>query len=187
MPRQEAIRYTAAVMESSTQEVLTDAPSFGFYQWCSYVGTCGLTLYLVPGVRFGTAELYDVVSRFSEIEDSVVVGQRVRRCQQNGESDIEDERVVMFIKMKSPSDALDDSLRSRIAEEIRRTLSTRHVPEEMWQVKDIPCTMNGKKIEKVVKALVAGEKVAMRGSIANPECLDEYVKFSTPGKLKARL
>ncbi|CAH0027254.1 unnamed protein product [Clonostachys rhizophaga] len=138
-------------------------------------------------VRFGTAELYDVVSRFPEIEDSVVVSQRVRRCQQNGESDIEDERVVMFIKMKSPGDALDDSLRSRIAEEIRRTLSARHVPEEMWQVKDIPCTMNGKKIEKVVKALVAGEKVTMRGSIANPECLEEYVKFSTPGKLMARL
>ncbi|CAG9953032.1 unnamed protein product, partial [Clonostachys rosea f. rosea IK726] len=138
-------------------------------------------------VRFGTAELYDVVSRFPEIEDSVVVGQRVHRRQQNSEGDIEDERVVMFIKMKSSSAVLDTSLRSRISEAIRKTLSARHVPEEIWQVKDIPCTMNGKKIEKVVKAIVAGEKVTSRDSIANPECLDEYVKFSTPGKLMARL
>ncbi|CAG9990782.1 unnamed protein product [Clonostachys byssicola] len=138
-------------------------------------------------VRFGTAELYDVVSRFREIEDSIVVGQRVRRCQQNGESDIEDERVVMFIKMKSPGAALDTSLQSRVSEAIRKTLSARHVPEEIWQVKDIPCTVNGKKIEKVVRAIISGEKVTSRDSIANPECLDEYVKFSMPGKLLARL
>lgn len=117
----------------------------------------------------------------------MVVGQRVHRRQQNSEGDIEDERVVMFIKMKSSSAVLDTSLRSRISEAIRKTLSARHVPEEIWQVKDIPCTMNGKKIEKVVKAIVAGEKVTSRDSIANPECLDEYVKFSTPGKLMARL
>ncbi|VUC29692.1 unnamed protein product [Clonostachys rosea] len=139
------------------------------------------------GVRFGTAELYDVVSRFPEIEDSVVVGQRVHRYQKNGEGEIEDERVVMFIKMKRPGAALDASLRSRIVEEIRKTLSARHVPEKIWQVKDIPCTMNGKKIEKVVKAIIAGETVTMRGSVANPECLDEYIKFRAPKKERAHL
>ncbi|ETS84376.1 hypothetical protein PFICI_02401 [Pestalotiopsis fici W106-1] len=130
------------------------------------------------GIRFGTAELYDVISRFPEIEDSVAVGQRVKV-----ESDREEERVVMFIKMRSPSAILDASLRSRITQGIRQTLSARHVPEEIWQVKDIPYSMNGKKMEKVVKGIICGEKITW-GSIANPECLNEFAKF-VPHKTNA--
>ncbi len=46
------------------------------------------------GVRIGTAEIYRVVENMEEIEDSVVVGQQFEG----------DERVVLFVKMKSGFD-----------------------------------------------------------------------------------
>lgn len=120
------------------------------------------------GVRFGTAELYDVVSRFPEVEDALAVGQR--RPIDN------DEQVLVFIKMKAGG-KLDEDLRSKICGSIKASLSPRHVPAFVRQVQDIPYTLNGKKVEHVVKSIVSGEKARTGSSIANPACLHEYERF----------
>ena len=120
------------------------------------------------GIRFGTADLYDVVGKFEEVEDCVAVGQR--------RPDDQDEQVLIFLKLRD-SGLLQESLRSRISNAIREMLSPRHVPAHVIQVKDIPYTMNGKKIEKAVKSVVCGQELKMSGSIINPDCLKEYEQF----------
>lgn len=121
------------------------------------------------GVRFGSAELYNVMeSKFSEeVADSVVVAQRLPRG--------DDERVLMFVKMK-PGVAFDADLSARIKTAIRSGLSARHVPAVVVPVGDIPYTVNGKKIEVAVKRVLHGEYVAgsQGGALANPEALDLF-------------
>ena len=57
---------------------------------------------------------------------------------------------------------------------IKKLCSPRHVPSGIYEVKDIPYTSNGKKIEMVVKQIINGEAVNNIESIANPESLNCY-------------
>ncbi len=44
------------------------------------------------GVRFGSADIYNIVENFEEVADSLCVGQR-------NPNSLEEERVVLFIKV----------------------------------------------------------------------------------------
>jgi acetoacetyl-CoA synthetase len=130
----------------------------------------GVTMYgrsdatLNPGgVRIGTAEIYSIVENMDEIDDSVIVGQ-----QWHG-----DERVVLFIKLKSGIN-LDENLIKKISTNIRSGCSPRHVPAIIKTVNDIPYTLNGKKVEVAVKKIIHGEEVQNRDALRNPECLEEF-------------
>lgn len=83
------------------------------------------------GVRFGSAEIYNVLlARFSEeVADSVCVGQ-----QREGDAD---ERVLLFIKMESGKEITPD-LVGRIKKGIREDLSARHVPALIVECPDVP-------------------------------------------------
>ena len=50
----------------------------------------------------------------------------------------------------------------------------RHVPALMFQVADIPRTMNGKKVESAVTNMVNGRSVTNRDALENPGSLDIY-------------
>lgn len=116
------------------------------------------------GVRIGTADLYNLLSGFREIEDSIIISQPWK----------DDVRIILFVKMKTNA-RLDDSLKKNIQLKIKKELSPRHVPEIVIAVKDIPYTHNGKKIELAVKKTVLGSPVKNTGAMANPESL-EYFK-----------
>ena len=91
------------------------------------------------GVRFGSAEIYNILSRFfaSEVEDAVCVGRR-------RETD-RDETVCLFVHM-SPGSKFDDGLRERIKGAIKKELSPRHVPGIIEECGGgVPKTVNGKK------------------------------------------
>jgi len=82
------------------------------------------------GVRFGSAEIYNVLlARFTEIVDSVCVGQ-----QREGDTD---ERVLLFVKMEEGK-KLSEELVGRIKRGIREDLSARHVPAVIAECPDIP-------------------------------------------------
>jgi len=130
----------------------------------------GVTIYgrsdatLNPGgVRIGTSEIYQTIEQHDRIEDSVAVGQNL--C--------EDERILLFIKLKD-SNNLTDSFINEIKTLIKNNCSPRHVPAFIIKVKDIPYTINGKKIEIAVKRIINNEEVTNIESISNPECLKEY-------------
>ncbi|WP_411823930.1 acetoacetate--CoA ligase [Leptospira sp. 'Mane'] len=116
------------------------------------------------GVRIGTADIYSVVETFAEVQDSVIIGQEYK----------EDVRIVLFLKMKEAG-KLEDGLKSRLKDAIRSQTSPRHVPALILEVKDIPYTVNGKKVEIAVRQTVQGEIVKNTSALANPESL-EYFK-----------
>ena len=76
---------------------------------------------------------------------------------------------------------LDDALRARLNGAIRTALSPRFVPNEIFQVAEIPRTLSGKKQELPIKKLMLGqpvEKVLNRDAMANPACLDWYIALA---------
>lgn len=80
---------------------------------------------------------------------------------------------------------LSSDLRQRICSATRQALSPRHVPAEVLQVRDIPYTINGKRIENLVRDIVCGRSPKVRGTAAIPECLEKYAQFVNLGILKA--
>ncbi|KAJ3058141.1 hypothetical protein HK102_010662, partial [Quaeritorhiza haematococci] len=112
---------------------------------------------------FGSADLYNIVDRFKEVADSLVVGQKI---------DV-DERVILFIKL-ADGQTWTEELVKRIKTEIRSELSPRHVPAVVLPIADIPYTLTGKKVEVAVKRIISGETVVPSSSIANPESLKLY-------------
>jgi acetoacetyl-CoA synthetase len=64
---------------------------------------------------------------------------------------------------------------------IKTALSPRFVPNEIFQVAEIPRTLTGKKQELPVKKLLLGqplEKVVNKDAMANPASLDWFVQFA---------
>ncbi|KAF9190479.1 hypothetical protein BGZ51_006896 [Haplosporangium sp. Z 767] len=120
------------------------------------------------GVRFGSAEIYNIVDTYPEVEDSLCVGQTLK--------DGTDERVVLFLKVANPDKAapLDQDLVARIKTHIRNQLSPRHVPAFVLRTHDIPYTINGKKVEIAVKKIISGQTIVPSGTLVNPESLEFY-------------
>jgi acetoacetyl-CoA synthetase len=121
------------------------------------------------GVRIGTAEIYRAIEAIPGIVDSIVVGRPVA-------GDIE---VVLCVRLADDVE-LDEALRNRIRDRIRAETTPRHVPAHVFEVRDIPYTISGKKVEKAVRQVIAGEPVKNRDALANPEALDEYADLPFP-------
>jgi len=115
------------------------------------------------GVRIGTAEIYRIVEGITEIADSVVVGQTLN----------DDERIILFVKLNDDCE-LNDQLKQKISDSIRKGCSPRHVPHTILPVHDIPYTINGKKVEIAIKRILNGLAVTNRDALANPGSLDEF-------------
>ncbi|KIW19384.1 acetoacetate-CoA ligase [Exophiala spinifera] len=126
------------------------------------------------GVRFGSAEIYGVLEKIPELQDFICVGQKLP-------PNFSDERVLLFLKLY-PGKHLDEALRLHIKKAIASSLSARHVPEQIHQVQDIPYTVNGKRIENLVRDIVAGKSVGPAATAINPECLVEYKRYILPSR-----
>jgi len=118
------------------------------------------------GVRIGTAEIYRAIEPLPEIVDAIAVGR-------DTDGDVE---VVLFVVL-TPGGELDDGLRDRITDRIRKMTSPRHVPRRIIQVDDIPYTISGKKVEKAVRLILAGEPVTNRDALMNPGALDQFAEI----------
>jgi acetoacetyl-CoA synthetase len=115
------------------------------------------------GVRIGTAEIYGPVEALPEIVDSLAIGQEMD----------DDIRIVLFVVLADEL-TLTDELKRTIRTAIRSARTPRHVPEKIIQVRAIPHTLNGKKVEMAVTHLIHGREVTNRDALANPESLEEY-------------
>lgn len=87
-----------------------------------------------------------------------------------------DEKVILFVKLL-PATELDKKLQSQIRQEIGQKLSRRHVPRYIFQIQDIPYTINGKKCESHVKNIMNGRKPPASVTMSNPECLEQYKRY----------
>ena len=142
--------------------------------WAELTGHGGLVIHgrsdatLNPGgVRIGTAELYREVERLPEVLESVAVGQEVTA---GGEADV---RIILFVRMREGHE-LDESIRERLRQAIRTSLSPHHVPRLILEVPDIPRTVSGKISEVAVRETIHGRPVRNVEALANPEALEHY-------------
>ena len=118
------------------------------------------------GVRIGPSEIYNVVERFGEVADSMVVGQEWKG----------DQRIILFVKLNSGSQ-LTDELKNKIKSALRKEASPRHVPTLIIETPDIPYTFSMKKVESAVSNIVNGRTVTNRDALVNPESLDFYERI----------
>jgi acetoacetyl-CoA synthetase len=126
------------------------------------------------GVRMGTSEIYRAVQGLADVLDALVVD--VPRPGTEG-------WMALFVVL-APETALDDHLEADIKRRIREQCSPRHVPNEVFQVSEVPRTLSGKVLEVPVKRILMGtppEQAASRDSLANPGSLDYFVELA--GKL----
>jgi len=116
------------------------------------------------GVRMGTSEFYRVVEGFEEVVDSLVVD--TSSLNKEGE-------LWLFLVLRQGLE-LDESLLAGLRSTIRAELSPRHIPDAIFQIAEVPCTLSGKKLEVPIKRIVAGtplEKAVNPGTLKNPEAL----------------
>lgn len=115
------------------------------------------------GVRIGISEIYAVCETYPEIEDFLAFGADYQG----------DEEVVLCLKPVAGAD-LGPDLIKQVRQRIRNEASPRHVPARIHIVGDVPYTINGKRVEGAARTSLAGGVVKNLGSIANPQCLEEY-------------
>jgi acetoacetyl-CoA synthetase len=142
---------------------------------CKILGRSDATLNR-GGVRLGTSEFYDVVEALPEIADSLVVH-------------LEDEGgrrgvLILLVTLTDEAD-LDDELRARLATELRRRRSPRHVPDEIHAIESVPRTLTGKKLEVPVKQIFLGadpSSVANAGSLQDIGSIDAVADLAAARK-----
>lgn len=117
------------------------------------------------GVRFGSAELYQVVLQMPEFVDCIAVGQDWDK----------DTRVILFVQLAMGVN-WNPELKKQLVVAIRQHLSPRHVPAKILPVRGIPKTINGKIMETAVRKLVNGQNLDNLSVIINPECLDDFMQ-----------
>jgi acetoacetyl-CoA synthetase len=125
------------------------------------------------GIRIGTAEIYRVLNEISEIEDGLIV---------NLELEGGRHYMPLFLKLKG-NKILDETIIRAIATALRTKCSPRHVPDDIFQVEDIPYTISGKKMEAPVKKILMGmstESSLSRDAMRNPESLKYFIDFIIP-------
>jgi acetoacetyl-CoA synthetase len=128
------------------------------------------------GVRMGTSEFYQVVESLPEILGSLVIdttGLGPAGKETPG-------KLLLFIVLREAV-GFDDFLANRIRERIRIELSPRYVPDGIFQVPEIPQTLNGKKLEVPVKRIFLGielSKSVSREAMSNPDSLKPFLELA---------
>jgi acetoacetyl-CoA synthetase len=123
------------------------------------------------GVRMGTSEIYRAVAAVPEVLDALVVD--VPRPGTEG-------WMPLFVVLRE-GESLDDSLTDQIKRRIREQCSPRHVPDEVFQIDEVPRTLSGKALEVPVKRILRGtpvDQAASKDSLANPAALDYFVELA---------
>ena len=115
------------------------------------------------GVRLGTSEIYSVVEKFKEIQESIVIGQ-------SWDNDI---RIILFVVLNKGY-FLNEEIKSKIKKEIRVNASPRHVPSKIILISEVPKTKNGKLVELAVKQSIEGKKIKNLEALANPYSLKQF-------------
>jgi acetoacetyl-CoA synthetase len=143
--------------------------------WIFYHGDTGGITFLgrsdftlkPSGVRIGPAEIYNVVENIEGIADSMAVGQDWKG----------DQRIILFVRL-APGHELNEDLKGKIKDRLRKEASPRHVPSLIMEAPDIPYTFNMKKVESSVANILHGRPITNRGALTNPEALDFYEKIA---------
>ena len=117
------------------------------------------------GVRIGTSEIYRHVESLDEIKDSLAIG-----------VDVDGDSEIMLLVVLNDDYIFTDDLARKIKKTLRSNASPRHAPRFIHEIKDIPYTRTGKKMEVAVAKLFRGEKLDNIGAMINPDSISEVEK-----------
>ena len=123
------------------------------------------------GIRMGSSDIYRVVEALPEVLDSLVVG-----IEQPGGGYY----MPLFVVLRAGVQ-LDDALKSRIKQTLRKQVSPHHVPDEIIAIQEVPMTLSGKKTEVPVKKLFMGvpvEKAVSMDALSNPQAIAYFITFA---------
>ncbi len=130
------------------------------------------------GLRIGSSEIYQAVEGLIEILDSLVV-------------DLEfldhDSFMPLFVVLM-PGVKFDNVLKDKINLTIKSQVSPRFLPDEIIEIKEVPRTLSGKKLEVPVKKLLMSgksQKVVNRDAMANPDSLNFFFDYFESRKVEA--
>jgi acetoacetyl-CoA synthetase len=121
------------------------------------------------GVRMGTAEFYRVVEALPEIADSLVVDT----------SGLEDEGKLWLFVVLTPGVFLTPEVEQKVRSTLRGVVSPRHVPDAIVAIREVPRTLNGKKLEVPVKRLLMGvpaERALNPATLADPHAIEALLR-----------
>lgn len=122
------------------------------------------------GIRIGTAEIYAVLDKIPGIIDSLIVDIEMG----NG-----DDIMPLFVVIEKGKKLTE--IKKTIAESLKKECSPRHVPDRIIQVKDIPYTLSGKKMEIPVKKALMGIDISKNvnpDAVRNPEAMNFFMGYS---------
>ncbi|WP_420812969.1 acetoacetate--CoA ligase [Peribacillus acanthi] len=123
------------------------------------------------GVRTGTSDIYRVVEAIDEVMESLAIDMEVLG---------RDSSLLLFVVLK-PETTLDNVLSDKIREQIKNQVSPRFIPDNIYQVNDLPKTLNGKKMEVPIRKMLLGfefSKVVNPDSMSNPDSLQFFKDLS---------
>ena len=123
------------------------------------------------GIRIGTSEVYRGVEKVEAVADSLVISIELSGGRHY---------MPLFVQLK-PGLTLNDEIIGQIKKSLRQDFTPRHVPDEVFQIDEIPYTMTGKKLETPIKKILMGfdlDKSVNRDAMRNPETIDYFIEFS---------
>lgn len=123
------------------------------------------------GVRMGTSEIYQAVESLPEITDSLII---------DLESLGRDSYMPLFVVLREGVELCDD-LVARLKAKIRRDVSPRHVPDEIFVIEEVPYTLSGKKMEVPIRKILLGQdvgKAANPGAMRNPRAIAYFEQLA---------
>jgi acetoacetyl-CoA synthetase len=115
------------------------------------------------GIRMGTSEFYNALEGLKEVEDALVVAQKKQ----------EGDKILLFVVLASGV-LLNKILEEKIIKKLETDLTKRHRPQKIFQVKEIPYTHSGKKLEILVSHLINGEPIENLNAVKNQESLRDF-------------
>ncbi|GIY67535.1 acetoacetyl-CoA synthetase, partial [Caerostris darwini] len=118
------------------------------------------------GELMSASDIYFAIDGIEELSDYICVSQMWE----------EEERVILFVKLKEMY-IFTDTLKKKIANKIKKELSKAFVPLVMLEIPDIPYNLNNKRMESVVRKIVATNEVPEVANIKNPESLHYFVNI----------
>lgn len=123
------------------------------------------------GIRIGTAEIYRAIDKISDVNDSLIVNIELSKGRHY---------MPLFVQLKEGKN-LGDDLKTSIKTILKEEYTPRHVPDEIIEVKEIPYTISGKKMESPIKKILMKlplEKSVNADSMKNPDSLDFFIDFA---------
>jgi acetoacetyl-CoA synthetase len=171
-----AARYRAAYFEQYPgQWRHGDWVTFNARGGCVITGRSDGTLNR-GGVRLGSSEFYRVLDGVRSVRDSLIVHLE--------DPDGGSGKLILFVALADAGVASVADEAAAIAEVralLRRELSPRHVPDDIFVVDEIPYNLTGKKLEVPVKKILLGapaDAVVSASSIRDPAVLDVFEHYA---------